>query len=145
MNEIEITAKKEKLIFYYNSPFLSLLDIQDASLFVGHAEFYMPITEKHTNPYGNAHGGSLMSLLDTAMGVACSTLGKKVVTSNMNTSFVRSANVYSRVKGTGKVIHNGKQTMVVEGEVVDENGRLLAKATGTFFVVGVLETVPPSL
>ena len=39
----------------------------------------------------------------------------------------------------GKVIHQGRNTMVVEAEICDGNGSLLAKARGTFFVVGKFE------
>ena len=73
-------------------------------------------------------------MIDTAMGIACFTCDKGVVTLEMNISFI-SPVCEGRVYAEGEVIHNGKRTMVCEGRVFDEEGTLCLKATGTFFVV----------
>ena len=66
---------------YEKNPYLKLLDIHITKLEEGYTEMTMPIVaDKHTNLYGIAHGGALASLADTIMGIACATVGKKVVT-----------------------------------------------------------------
>jgi 1,4-dihydroxy-2-naphthoyl-CoA hydrolase len=43
------------------------------------------------------------------------------------------------IKAVGKVIHNGKSTMVAEGEIVDGQNQLIAKARAAFFVTGTFK------
>ena len=103
----------------------------------GMAEVSMPIDPAlHTNLYGVSHGGSLASLADTVMGVACASLGRRVVTLDLNVNFIKAAAAGTEVRAAGRVVHNGRQTLVVECDVVGVEARLLAKARGTFFVVG---------
>lgn len=129
----------KKLLYdiYDRNPFVQFLDMKIANLSEGYAELVMPVeSEKHTNLYNLAHGGALASLADTAMGAACSTTGNRVVTLDMNMNFIKGAKPQKRLKGTGKVVHSGKSTMVAEVDVTDEAGDLVLKARGTFFVIG---------
>jgi len=122
---------------YDENPYVKLLDISIENLGEGRADLYMPVfAGKHTNLYNIAHGGALASLADTAMGVACATTGKKVVTLEMNMNFIKGAVPQTKIKAIGRVIHNGKSTMIAEGEIVDDQNELLLKARGTFFVTG---------
>ncbi|HMM21146.1 MAG TPA: PaaI family thioesterase [Selenomonadales bacterium] len=122
------------------NPFVGLLRMKLEALREGEAELSMPvIPEIHTNLFGAAHGGALASLADTVMGVACATKGSRVVTIDMNINYIQSAPAGEAVKACGRVIHHGKTTAVVEAEILDGDGQLLAKARGTFFVVGPLE------
>lgn len=119
------------------NPFLHLLGINFTNIQHGGATLSMPIIEgKHTNIYGVGHGGALATLADTAMGVASSTLGVKVMTLDMNLNYIKSAQAGTIVYAFAKVLHQGKSTLVVEAEVRDDSEKLLVKARGTFFVVG---------
>jgi len=125
---------------YDRNPFVGLLRMKIEALREGEAELSMPvIQEVHTNLFGVAHGGSLASLADTVMGVACATKRSRVVTIDMNINYIQSAPSGESVKARGWIIHHGKNTMVVEAEILDGSGQLLAKARGTFFVVGQFE------
>ncbi|MDF2636482.1 MAG: phenylacetic acid degradation-related protein [Pelosinus sp.] len=132
---------KENLVTIYDeNPYINLLDISIEHLEEGTAELSMPVVAgKHTNLYNIAHGGALASLADSAMGIACATTGKKVVTLEMNINFIKGAVPQSIIKAVGKVIHNGKSTMVAESEIVDKENQLLAKTRGTFFVTGMFK------
>jgi len=94
----------------------------------------MDVKHEHTNVHHIAHGGVAATMIDTAMGIACFTCDKGVVTLEMNLSFIAPV-CEGRVYAEGEVIHNGKRTMVCEGRVFDEKGTLCLKSTGTFFVV----------
>ena len=112
----------------------------------GTAEVSMPIDPAtHTNLYGVSHGGSLASLADTVMGVACASLGRRVVTLDLNMNFIKAAAADTEVRAVAKVVHNGRQTVVVECDVLGVESRLLAKARGTFFVVGQFDISPIAL
>jgi len=142
MEVIQMLVKNEWLseylyTLYAQNPYINLLEITITSLGEGQAELSMPIhVDKHTNLYRVAHGGALASLADTAMGIACATTGKQVVTLEMNLNFIKSAAPQSDVKAMARIIHNGKSTIIVEGELVDGQNNLIAKSRGTFFVTG---------
>lgn len=122
---------------YKQNPYINLLGIKITKLDEGYAELSMPVeADKHTNLYHVAHGGALASLADTVMGIACATAGKKVVTIEMNINFIKSAVPQSQIKAMGRIIHNGKSTMIAEGDIVDSHNTLIAKTRGTFFVTG---------
>ncbi|MCX7781916.1 MAG: PaaI family thioesterase [Negativicutes bacterium] len=128
--------KQHLLKIYKHNPFVCLLEMTIEDLAEGMVEFSMPVREdKHTNLFSMAHGGAIASLADTAMGVSCATLNKRMVTLDMNINFIKSAKPGETVRATGRVIHNGSKTMVAECEIRGEEG-LLAKARGTFFVTG---------
>ncbi len=125
---------------YEENPYLKLLEMDIVKLDEGYAELSMPIVEnKHTNLYRIAHGGAIASLADTIMGVACATTGKKVVTLEMNLNFIKGAPPQAAVIGMGKIIHNGKSTIIAEGKIVDGDNNLIAQSRGTFFVIGEFE------
>ncbi|MHC1746535.1 MAG: PaaI family thioesterase [Negativicutes bacterium] len=129
---------KEILYKRYDiNPFVKLLQITIAHLEEGSAVLDMPVLEdKHTNLFNVAHGGALAGLADTAMGVACATLRKKVLTLEMNMNFIRAATPQKAIRARGRVLHNGNSTIVAEAEIFDSTDTLLLIARGTFFVVG---------
>jgi len=136
-----ITWMKKRLEnLYARNPYLGLLQIKIDDISEGEARLAMTIVpEKHNNIFGIAHGGALASLADTAMGVVCATLGRRVVTLEMNINYIASAVAGQTVYGIAQAIHNGQTTIVVEARLEDDDGRLLAKTRGTFFVVGQLD------
>lgn len=139
MNERLAWLHERLLKLYDVNPFVGLLGLKVAGIGEGEATLTMPVThEVHGNLYGVAHGGALASLADTVMGVSCATLSKRVVTLEMNMNFISSAPAGETVTANAKVIHDGKQTMVVEAELRGSE-RLVAKARGTFFVIGVFD------
>ena len=122
---------------YDHNPFVQLLEIKIVSRGRGSAVLSMPVSlGKHTNLHRIAHGGAISTLADTAMGFACGTLNQKVVTLDMNINFMHGAKPGGNIYARATVLHHGKNTLVVESEIVNEVDQLLAKSRGTFFVVG---------
>lgn len=120
---------------------VNLLQIKIARIEEGSAELTMPVLQDiHSNLFKVAHGGALASLADTAMGLACATAGKKVVTLEMNMNFIRGAIAQEAIYAKGNLLHNGNRTMVAEAEVVDGMNKVLLKARGTFFIVDTFLT-----
>ena len=100
-------------------------------------ELLLDVDETHTNIHGIVHGGVFITLLDSAMGYACSIkAGKGVVTLNLTTSFIANCNKNEQVRIIGKVVHAGRRITIATGDVVSEKGKILATAQGTFFVLG---------
>jgi uncharacterized protein (TIGR00369 family) len=85
------------------------------------------------NPMKQVQGGYLCAMLDECMSVACmvaSGMTCVAPTAEMKTSFFRPA-MPGRLRGVGKVVRWGRTLAFTEGELYDEDGRLVAKATGT--------------
>ena len=93
--------------------------------------------EPHLRNRGNVmHGGALFSLVDIAMGLACSSshgFDKQSVTVECKINYVRGV-ADGEVTCIGTVLHAGRRTLVVEAEVRQDN-KLVAKAQGTFAIV----------
>ena len=130
---------------YRDNSFVKLLEMRLVHVEPGAATISMPVNpERHTNLYHVAHGGALASLADTVMGVACGSVGRRVVTLELNMNFIKAAEAGTVVFAVGRVLHNGRNTLVVEGEVLGQDDTLLLKARGTFYVVGKFDIEPES-
>ena len=122
--------------FYNNNPFVQLLGIQLEKIQFGQVTLSMKAQNQLSNFYHITHGGALASLADTTMGATCLSVNKKVVTQSMNMYFVKAVPEGSTIQATGKIIHNGRKTLVCETEIVDDQGQVCCKATANFFVIG---------
>lgn len=132
--EISAHVKRHFNEFYEANPFLALLGVRVTSYRRGFVRLDMDVKHEHTNVHRIAHGGVAATMVDTAMGIACFTCDKGVVTLEMNMSFIRPV-LEGRIYAEGEVVHDGKRTMVCEGRVYGEDGELCMKAGGTFFIV----------
>jgi acyl-CoA thioesterase len=122
---------------YKDNSYVKLLDMKLDHVEPGMAEISMFIDPaKHTNLYHVAHGGALASIADTAMGVACGSVGRRVVTLELNMNFIKAPAANTKVMAVGRLIHNGRNTIVADCEVAGGDGSLMLKARGTFYVVG---------
>jgi acyl-CoA thioesterase len=83
---------------------------------------------------GMLHGGVIMTALDETMGFAALTLndGDDQVTVELKVNFLEPG-VKKPFKICGQVVRRGNRIAVVEGEVRDADGRLIAKALGTWY------------
>lgn len=123
-----------------STPYHRLLDIDISMLDKGMAEVTTTVQEKHLNPAGNAHGGMLFSLFDTALGMAVRTMGRYNITSlDMDMNFIAMARPGDTLKVTGRVIHLGRSTAVSEGEAYNQDGKLIAICRETFFNFGLID------
>lgn len=98
----------------------------------------LDVRQQHTNRNGMLHGGIIAMLLDAACGFTASMrLGEgnaltPLVTVQLNISFVAEAAMGQRVTATGHHSGGGRKIAHVYGELKDEDGRMLATATGVF-------------
>ncbi len=121
----------------YKTPILeNFLELEIVSIKEGEVTYTSKIVDKHCNMYGSVHGGTLASISDIAMGVACITHGKRVVTIDMNVSYLKNTPVGSTITAVGRVISNGRTIMRATGEIFNEQKQLLVKAQASFFVTG---------
>jgi len=114
----------------------NFLELEIEELQQGRSVYKIKTSQKHSNIYGTVHGGTLASICDTAMGTSCTTLGKQVVTIDMNISYIKSAPIESTLTAIGEVISNGKTIMRAVGEIFDEHGQLIVKSQASYYVTG---------
>ena len=99
------------------------------------AVYRLEIRKESTNPYGMVHGGALYTLADDAAGAAAHTDGRRYVTQHGDLHFLsnQSAGV---IRAEGRVRRRGKTTCLVQVEIVNEAGTLLASGQVSFFCIG---------
>ncbi len=135
--EVPLTARQQEIIrFYHLNPFIEQMHASVVPKPDGTVELRLTLAPEHTNLYNIAHGGVLMTLADTAMGAAALALNKKVVTTSLAMNFMHAVPLAKTIIATGICLHDGKHTMSLESEIVDEDGKIYAKAHGTFYVLG---------
>ena len=137
-----ITMKKRLawLINYFKkssrTPVLeNFLGLKITALEEGKVTCRMKIAAKHCNIYGTVHGGTLASVSDFAMGVACVSTGKRVVTIDMSVSYIKSSSAGSRLTAVGQVVSRGNKIMRAEGKIY-EGDQLLARSQASYYVTG---------
>lgn len=126
---------------YINNQHVNLLKMKLLSAAVGEVIMEMPIIyELHTNLHNKIHGGALMSLMDTAMGLTCGTHGKKVVTTEASISYLRTAEVGDVIEVKTSTLKAGSRLIVLESEAYHQTSKeLIAKARASFFIIGNFE------
>ena len=95
--------------------------------------------EAFLNPHGTVQGGFVAAMLDDTMGPALvsKTDGACVPSSiDLNVTFIRAVQP-GRVIGKGRVVSQGRTIAFLEGELFDEAGNLLARATSSARIVTV--------
>lgn len=123
----------------YQTPILeSFLNLRIVELSEGKVVFQSDIADRHSNIYGFIHGGTFASICDTAMGVACVTYAKRIVTIDLNVSYIRNIPAEGIITATGIVVSNGKTIMRASGEVYSADGQLLVQSHASYFVTGPL-------
>ncbi|MBR4903099.1 MAG: PaaI family thioesterase [Selenomonadaceae bacterium] len=131
---------QEQIIkFYHENTVIDFLEIEVVPTLDGEARLELCADSRHANLYSMAHGGVLTIMADTAMGAKCLAFNKKVVTISLNIEFMHAVMTNTpRIFTNATVLHDGRKTMVCECKILDAKGKLYAKATATFFVVGHL-------
>lgn len=115
------------------------LGIEVVSAGAGEAELRMPTRPEMGNRGGVVHGGFISLLADSAMGLAMSSAlpdGERHSSFDLKLSFVSPGRLGGALRAVGRVLHSGRRTGVADCRVTAEaDGRLVATATATFFVV----------
>jgi uncharacterized protein (TIGR00369 family) len=121
---------------FTESAFFRAIGCQLRGLDAGVAEVALPLGDHLRNRGNVMHGGAIFSLVDIAMGLACSSVhgfDQRSVTIECKINYMRAVSE-GEVLCRAKVLHAGRRTLVVEAEVL-QGEKLVAKAQGTFAVV----------
>jgi len=118
-------------------PIAELVGIRAVSFDEGVAILELDADKRHANPMGTLHGGILCDLADLAMGCALYTTleqGESFTTLELKINFLKPI-WKSRLTARGKIKKSGRTTALLECEVQDEKGSLVAFVTSTCLVL----------
>jgi 1,4-dihydroxy-2-naphthoyl-CoA hydrolase len=110
----------------------------------GRVRLRMKVDARHLQVHGVVHGGVLAALADTSGGLAtymACPLGTRVATVEMKINYLEGVERGS-VTADARVVRVGRHLAVVDCDVTDDAGRLVAKALMTFFVGPFAEPRP---
>ena len=120
-------------------PVLSTLDIQVGNIEKGSVTFVFNPQEFHYNPIGTVHGGVITTVLDSAMGCTLHSLlpaGTGYTTLELKVNFLKAVTMQSgQLNATGKVIHAGSRTALIEAQLTDSSGTVYAHAVSTCLII----------
>ncbi len=86
-------------------------------------------------PPRHVHGGSLATLLDEAMGLACWMGGTPCVCANLNVSYRNLVPLHGRVHFEAWVEGAEGRKLTTRSQVVDADGRVLTECSGLFIAI----------
>ena len=89
---------------------------------------------------GRAHGGVLFAMLDTALGRAVIEElpeGRGCATVELRISDFRPVQ-HGTIRAYGRCVQRTRSLAYAEGDVVNAEGKVLARASGTFFLTETL-------
>jgi uncharacterized protein (TIGR00369 family) len=131
-----LTGVKEKLK-RENGTYIEHILQMKRNLDVDTYELTLPLSSLVNNNLDILHGGITATVLDTAMGMMVNKVlpeGQAAVTNQLNIHYL-APGIGSQITCKAKIVHQGSKTMVMEAEVQRDDGKKIAHATGSFFII----------
>jgi 1,4-dihydroxy-2-naphthoyl-CoA hydrolase len=114
-------------------PFAGTLGVELTGTADGEVRGTMDWAPDRCTSAGILHGGALMAFADT-LGAVCAFLnlrpGETTSTIESKTNFFRAVRS-GRVEGIARPLHAGRTTIVVQTDILDDQGRRVAQVTQT--------------
>ncbi len=117
----------------FPAPIGKLLGLKLSKCADGQATIEFEATGRHANPMGTLHGGVLCDIADAAMGTAYRsslTDGESFTTLELKINFLRPV-WNAMLRGEARIVRAGQTVGLVECDVLDNRGRLVARASST--------------
>jgi uncharacterized protein (TIGR00369 family) len=114
-------------------PIARLLGFNVTAVETGRVVVELDADERFANPMGTLHGGVLCDVADAAMGMAYASRlaeGESFTTLELKINFLKPV-WRSHLRATGTVTKMGRTVGLVECEILDDTGSLVAKVSST--------------
>jgi acyl-CoA thioesterase len=121
----ELIAKEER------EPIASFLKMRMLELTPGHAKVGIKLLPEYQNFNGLIFGGIIMAVADQAFAYASNSLAHPSIASQFNIHFITGAEIGDELTAECRVIRSGRRVGISEMVVTNQDGKLIAKATGT--------------
>lgn len=114
-----------------DEPIASFLNMQLLELSPGYARVSIKVKPEYLNFNNFIFGGIVMAVADQAFGYAVNSVRRPNVASQFNIHFIAAAKVGDELIAEGRVVKSGRKVSIAEMTVTNQEGKLIAKATGT--------------
>ena len=124
--------------------FAQSLGVEILSYGGGKSELSLDVKKSMLNKGGSVNGGVISALLDYSLGAALVSslkIEEWCATTSLNINYLNPSFDESKLVANGVVTKRGKSVAFCSGSVVDQTGKTIATATGTW---AVWETKPKS-
>ncbi|HEV7348928.1 PaaI family thioesterase [Telluribacter sp.] len=97
------------------------------------------IKEYMTNPMGILHGGAAAAMMDDVVGTMVFALGREFAYTsvNLNCDFLNPARLGETITAHSRVIRAGRNIVHCECEILNGEGRIVAKCTSNLIQTGL--------
>jgi acyl-CoA thioesterase len=112
-------------------PIASFLNMKLLELSEGYAKVSAKLKPEYLNFNNLVFGGIVMAVADQAFAYGTNSVITPNVASQFNIHFVASADVKDELIAECRVVRAGKRVCISEMTVTNQDGKLIAKATGT--------------
>ena len=114
-------------------PIAQLIGFRLTAIASGQVTVEFEAGPQHANPMGTLHGGVLCDIADAAMGLAYASLlqdDESFTTLELKINFLKPIWL-AKLLAVGKVVRMGRTIGLVECDVLDDQGALVARASST--------------
>jgi uncharacterized protein (TIGR00369 family) len=118
-------------------PIAQLIGFRPIAFDNGEVTLEFEATEKHSNPMGTLHGGVLCDVADLAMGMAFAASleeDESFTTLELKINFFRPV-FKEKILARAKIVKRGKSVGMVECDIKNETGSLVARVSSTCMVL----------
>jgi len=112
-------------------PIASFLDMKLVELSKGYAKVSAKLKPEYLNFNNIVFGGIVMAVADQAFAYGTNSVITPNVASQFNIHFVASADVKDELIAECRVVRAGRRVCISEMTLTNQDGKLIAKATGT--------------
>jgi acyl-CoA thioesterase len=114
-----------------DEPIASFLKMKLIELSAGYAKVAMKLTPEYQNFNGMVFGGIVMSIADQAFAYATNSLVSPSIATQFNIYLIAGAGIGDELTAECRVVKSGRRIGISEMTVTNQDGKLIAKATGT--------------
>ena len=105
---------------------MKLLDLSP-----GHARVSMKLRPEYLTFNGFIFGGIITSIADQAFACATNSMGRPSIATQFNVHFIAASAPGDELTAEGNVLRKGRRVDVCEIAVTNQDGKLIARASGT--------------
>ena len=113
-----------------NEPIAKFLGMKLVELTPGYAKITMQLKPEHQNFNGYVFGGIIVAIADQAFAYGSNSVAYPSVATQFNINFISAAGLGDVLTAECHVLRSGKRAGISEITVINQEGKLIAKATG---------------
>jgi acyl-CoA thioesterase len=113
-----------------HEPIAKFLGLKLLELTPGYAKITMKLKPKHQNFNGYIFGGIIVAIADQAFAYGSNSVAHPSVATQFNINFINAAGPDDTLIAECRVLRSGKRAGISEITVTNQDGKLIAKATG---------------